>query len=56
MSGVNECWGASWREELDDKEIRGMLGGECALELRGYAVSWNFVDPPFNTIYYSVVG
>ena len=33
-----------WREELDDKELRGALGGERDLELRGSTVFWNIVD------------
>ena len=44
MGGVNICQGASWSEELDDKELRGALGGERDLEPRGCAVSWNIID------------
>ena len=44
MRGVNICQGASWTEELDDKEFRGALGSERDLELRGCTVSWNIVD------------
>ena len=54
-NGVNKCQGALWSKELDDKELRGALGGERDLELRGCAISWNIVDPPSNSIYYSVV-
>ena len=39
MPEVNGCRGASWIEELDDKELRGALGGERDLELKGCAVS-----------------
>ena len=38
MSGANKCQGASWSEEFDDKELRGGLGGERDLELRGCPV------------------
>ena len=51
---VNKCQGVSWSEEFDDVELRGVLGGERDLELRGCAVFWNIVDPPSNTIHYSV--
>ena len=44
MGGVNRCQGASWSEELDDKELRGALDGKRDLELRGCVVSWNIVD------------
>ena len=44
MSGVNRCQGMPWREELDGKELRGALGGERDLELRGSTVFWNIVD------------
>ena len=54
-NGVNKCQGASWSEDFDDKELRGALGGERDLELRGCAVSWNVVVPPSKTIYYSVI-
>ena len=53
-NGVDKSQGASWSEEFDD-ELRGALGGERDLELRRRAVSWNTVDPPFNTYYYSVI-
>ena len=33
-SGVNGCWGTSWSEELDGKELRGALGGKRNLEPR----------------------
>ena len=52
---MDKYQGASWSEEFDDTELRGALGGERDLELRGCAVSWNIIDPPFNTIYCSVV-
>ena len=54
-NGVNKCQGVSWSEEFDDNELRGALGSERDLKLRGCAISWNIADPPFNTIYYSVV-
>ena len=39
MSGTNGCQGTSWSEELDSKELRGALGGECDLESRGSSFS-----------------
>ena len=44
MSGMNGCQGMPWSEKLDDKKLRGALGGERDLELRGSAVSWNIID------------
>ena len=41
---MNRCQGTSRSEELDDKELRGALGGERDIELRECAVSWNIVD------------
>ena len=49
MSGVNGCWGGSWSEECDGKELCGALGGGRDLELRGGAV-WNIVDPCSTTV------
>ena len=37
--GVNRCKGTRWSEELDGKELHGVLGGKWDLELRGSAVS-----------------
>ena len=31
--------GTSWSKELDDEELRGMLGGDRDLDLSGFAVS-----------------
>ena len=42
--GMNGCQGTPWSEELDGKELRGALGGERDLELRGPTVSWDIVD------------
>ena len=39
MSGATGCWGASWSEELDGKELRGALGGERDQEPRGFPFS-----------------
>ena len=36
---VNECQGTPWSEELDRKELHGVLGGECDLEPTGSTVS-----------------
>ena len=44
MSGVSRCQGTPRKEELDGKELRGALGGERDLELRGSTVFWNIVD------------
>ena len=54
-SRVSKQWGerASWSEEPE--ELHRALGDERDLELSGFAGSWNVVDPPSNTIYYSVV-
>ena len=34
-NGLKIVQGASWSEEFDEKELRGTLGGEHDLELRG---------------------
>ena len=44
MLGMNICQGMPWREELNSKELRGALGGECDLELGGSVVFWNIVE------------
>ena len=36
--GADGCRGTSWSKELDDKELRGALGGERDLELSGLTV------------------
>ena len=32
MSGATDCWGASWSEQLDGKELRGALGSAIETE------------------------
>ena len=39
MSGAIGCRGASWSEELDDKELLEALGGERDQEPRGSPLS-----------------
>ena len=38
-AGVSGCQGTPWSKELDGKDLREALGGECDLEPRGSAVS-----------------
>ena len=51
-NGVKRCQGASCSVK---HEVQGALGDERDLELKGCAFFWNIIDPPSNTIYYSVL-
>ena len=55
MSGVTGCWGTSWSEQLDGKELRGALGSAIGTEwIHRLPNTVDVVSPSF-FVYYSAV-